>query len=157
MTAVLSVAVKVVTETVSEVAVAGIVKAVTVGAVRSSFEVPKLVSTVNVVLTPLETFLAASLAQAYKFFDPLLLNVYEAGAVEDQELDDDFGVEEFVVSMYPVTPTLSVATKLVTGTIKVETVDGTEKEETIGLVLSELPLEPPPPPPPEELVEETGA
>ena len=92
MTAVLSVAVNVVIGTVSEVAVAGMTKAVTIGAVESGRVIID-VFIVKVVSTPLETFLAASLAQAYNFFDPVVEKAYEVGGVDDQELEEYLGAE----------------------------------------------------------------
>ena len=82
MTAVLSVAVNVVIGTVSEVEVEGITKAVTVGAVESG----RVIVTES--FNEVETLPAASLAQAYRVFDPDVPNEYEVGTedVHDPEL-----------------------------------------------------------------------
>jgi hypothetical protein len=72
----LSVAAKVVMGTVRLVAVAGMLKAVTVGAVVSRVMVTEA-------LRLAETLPAASLAQAYSVFAPALAKVYEVGGAED--------------------------------------------------------------------------
>jgi hypothetical protein len=70
----LSVAVKVVIGTTSELPVAGIEKAVTCGAVTSL-----IVTTVGA-LSELETLPAASLAQAKRVLEPAVVKVYVVGA-----------------------------------------------------------------------------
>jgi len=78
----LSVAVKLVIGIVSELEVAGIVKAVTRGDVVS----------VSVMVTEAdrlgETFAAASLAQAYSVLGPAVAKTYDVGAAADHPLTD---------------------------------------------------------------------
>jgi hypothetical protein len=56
--------------------------------------------------------------------------------VEDQYGSERLGAAEDSVIIYPVTPILSVAVKVVTGTVKLAEVDGMVKAETTGLVVS---------------------
>jgi len=58
------------------------------------------------------------------------------GAVEDQPVAPTDGAVDVSVKRYPVTPTLSVAVRVVTGTTRIVDVAGTWNAETTGAVVS---------------------
>jgi hypothetical protein len=84
----------------------------------------------------LETFPAASLAQAYKVFVPAVANVYELGAAADQPAAVADGAAADSLTRYPVTATSSVAVRVVIPTVNVDAVTGTVNAVTVGGVVS---------------------
>jgi len=83
-----------------------------------------------------ETLPAASLAQAYRVLEPVELNPYVAGAEAVQPGADSSGEELDSVMIYPATPTLSVAVKLVIDSVNPLELEGTVKAETVGEMVS---------------------
>jgi hypothetical protein len=122
--------VKLVIGTVSVVAAVGTVKAVTVGAVVS-----ERVMVMEALLLA-DTLPAASFAHAYNVLVPAVPKVYDVGAVLDHPLVAGEGALDDSPTMYPVTSRLSVAVKLVIGTVRVLAVAGTENAVTVGAVVS---------------------
>jgi hypothetical protein len=131
VTAVLSVAVKLLIATASEEEFAGIVKAVTTGIVTSG----KVITTWSLRLV--ETFPASSFAHAYNVFVPSVAKEYETGATADQPAALARGAVADSDSIKPVTAMLSEAVKLLTGTASEEEVAGIVKAVTMGLVTSD--------------------
>jgi len=85
---------------------------------------------------PAETFPAASLVHAYSVFVPSEEKEYEVGAVMFHPELPEVGAEEDSVIIYPVTAILSDAIKLLTETVRDAEVDGIEKEEMVGGLVS---------------------
>ena len=129
VTATLSETVSDVIETVSDVAVDGIVKAEIVGAVVST-ELGRDIATLADLYA--DTFPAASLAQAQRVFEPEDVKVYEVGFV----VTHDVGVVVLSVTVQPVTPTLSVAVSVVIETVRDVEVEGIVNTEIVGAVVS---------------------
>ena len=87
-------------------------------------------------LSELETFPAASLAQAYRVFDPCEVNVNVTGAEPDQPVAPDKGAVDDSVTIYPTTPTSSVAINEEIGIVKIDEVAGITNVVTLGAVIS---------------------
>jgi len=83
-----------------------------------------------------DTFPAASLAQAKSLIVPALGKVYLFGGVALHPLEVARGAVAVLVSLYPVTPTLSVAVNILIGTTSEFHVAGILNAVTLGRVVS---------------------
>ena len=130
VTPTLSLAVNVVIGIVKLFEVDGMVKSVTTGGVVSA-EVIVTLADLEVLTLP-----AASLAQAYAVWLPADAKVNDVLGLASQSQS---AVLFDPVTQYPATPTLSVATNAVIGTVRLVEVDGIVKVVTVGGVVSALP------------------
>ena len=83
-----------------------------------------------------DTFPEASLAQAKSLIVPALGKVYLFGGVALHPLEVARGAVAVLVSLYPVTPTLSVAVNILIGTTSEFHVAGILNAVTLGRVVS---------------------
>jgi len=128
-----SVAVRLVIDTVNELAVAGMLNAVTTGAVVSPVG-GRVMVTLSLML--LDTLPAASFAHAYSVFAPCVAKVWLVGAVALHPPAVAAGFADVSVRRYPVTPTASVAVRLVIDTVNELAVAGMLNAVTTGAVVS---------------------
>ena len=106
-----------------------------VGPVKVKVVAPNV--TVTLALAEVDILPAASLAQAYRVFEPDDENVYEVGAEADQPLYPVDGVVADSFTRYPVTPVASVAVRELIDTVSDDAVAGTVKAVMVGAVESE--------------------
>ena len=105
------------------------------GGAPSPFENHGSVMT-TVSLLDRDTFPEASLAQAKSLIVPALGKVYLFGGVALHPLEVARGAVAVLVSLYPVTPTLSVAVNILIGTTSEFHVAGILNAVTLGRVVS---------------------
>ncbi len=98
---------------------------------------PEEIVIVIVSLAEVDILPAASLAQAYRVFEPEDEKVYEVGADADQPLSPVDGVVADSFTRYPVTPVASVAVRDEIDTVSDDAVAGTVNAVMVGAVESD--------------------